>query len=202
MLRRTLHTAYRADANGSVGVTQKRLMITRGCKLNPFHITITPLSSVIPRLSPSSTIMNAGYGVGNVIAVSTLAWSVYKSCKDAPQQFHEISGEVSRLHIILKETGEVLTDLNEGLKPSKEAQLRELTTGCQEVLTDLEKLLSKFRSLGSRSRRTFDRLRWSQGDVTTLRDRIVSNTTLLGTFCTTVQMCVLPVCEGILLTYK
>jgi hypothetical protein len=146
--------------------------------------------------------MNAGYGVGDVIAVSTFAWSVYKSCKDAPQQFHEISGEVSRLHIILKETGEVLTDLNEDLKPSKEAQLRELMTGCQEVLTDLEELLSKFRSLGSRSRRTFDRLRWSQGDVMTLRDRIVSNTTLLGTFCTTAQMCVLPVCEGILLTYK
>ena len=141
-------------------------------------------------------------GVGDVIAVSTLAWSVYKSCKDAPQHFHEISGEVSRLHIILKEIGEVLADLKEGLKPSKEAELRELATGCQDVLTDLEELLSKFRSLGSHSRRTFDRLRWSQDDVTALRNRIMFNITLLGTFCDTVQMCILPVCEGILLTYN
>jgi len=140
--------------------------------------------------------------VGDVIAVSTLAWSVYKSCKDAPQHFHEISGEVSRLHIILKEIGEVLADLKEGLKPSREAELRELATGCQDVLTDLEELLSKFRSLGSRSRRTFDRLRWSQDDVTALRNRIMFNITLLGTFCDTVQMCILPVCEGILLTYN
>jgi len=148
--------------------------------------------------------MNAGYGVGDVIAVSALAWSVYKSCKDSPQQFREISGEVKRLHIFLKEVGEVLTNLNEGLKPSKEARLQELTTGCQEVLTDLEELLSKFKSfkLGSRSRCIFDRFLWSQGEVTALRDRIVSNTTLLGAFCVTVQMCVLPVCEGILLTYK
>jgi len=146
--------------------------------------------------------MNAGYGVGDIIAISKLAWSVYKSCKEAPQQFLEISGEVSRLHIVLKEIEDVVADLNEDLDSSKEAQLRGLTEGCQEVLTDLEQLLSKFSGLGSRSRITFDRLLWSQSDVTALRNRIVSNTTLLGAFCVTVQMCVLLVCEGILPTYK
>ncbi|KAF8538408.1 hypothetical protein BDD12DRAFT_806160 [Trichophaea hybrida] len=132
--------------------------------------------------------MNAGYGVGDIITVTRLAWDVYKSCKEAPQHFLEVSGEVSRLHIVLKETDDVVTSLKEGLDSSKEAQLRGLAMGCQEVLTDLEQLLSRFKRLGSRSRLTFERLRWSQGDVTALRDRIVLNITLLGAFCATIQM--------------
>ena len=151
-----------------------------------------------------ATAMNAGYGVGDIIAVYNLAWSVYKSCRDAPQDFRIISGEVNRLHTVLKETRDVVQDLarKERLDPKKEVQLRGLTMGCQEVLTELQELLSRFNRLGSRSRITLDRLLWSQGDVTALRERIVSNITLLGAFCNTVQMCVLLVDEVILLTHE
>jgi len=98
----------------------------------------------------------------------------------------------------------VVQDLarKERLDPKKEVQLRGLTMGCQEVLTELQELLSRFNRLGSRSRITLDRLLWSQGDVTALRERIVSNITLLGAFCNTVQMCVLLVDEVILLTHE
>lgn len=132
--------------------------------------------------------MNAGYGIGDVIAVSRLAWSVYKSCKDAPKDFRDISGEVSRLHIVLKETEDLISDFNEDLHPDKKIQLQGLAIGCHDVLTDLEDLIAKFKRLGTRSRTTFDRLRWSQDEVAALRVRIVSNTTLLSAFGTTIQM--------------
>jgi hypothetical protein len=148
--------------------------------------------------------MNAGYGVGDVIAVSNLAWSVYKSCKDAPQEFKKISRDVSSLHVVLKETGEMITELaqNEGLDPRKVKQLRHLTLGCHDVLTELRKLLSRFNRLKSSSRFTLDRLLWSPGDVKDLRDRIVWNFTVLGQLCHTIQMCVFSVYDGKLLIYK
>jgi hypothetical protein len=51
--------------------------------------------------------MNAGYGIGDIIAVSQLAWSVYTSCKEASSNFSSISSEVHSLHIVLKKTEEV-----------------------------------------------------------------------------------------------
>jgi hypothetical protein len=69
--------------------------------------------------------------------------------------------------------------------------------GCREVFTDLENLLGKFKRLGDdNSTFTLDRLRWSQGDVTALRDRIVLNITMLGAFCATNQMCILMISFG------
>ncbi|KAF8861852.1 hypothetical protein BDZ45DRAFT_618093, partial [Acephala macrosclerotiorum] len=44
-----------------------------------------------------------GYGIGDIIAVSTLVWTVYKACKGAPGEFQELSRELSTLHTILRE---------------------------------------------------------------------------------------------------
>jgi len=132
--------------------------------------------------------MNAGYGIGDIIAVSQLAWSVYTSCKEAPSNFGSISSEVHSLHIVLKKTEEVF--LTRQLNGDTEG-LRELVIGCREVLTDLENLLAKFKRLGDgNSMVTLNRFRWSQGNVTALRDHIVSNSTMLGAFCATDQMCI------------
>ena len=52
--------------------------------------------------------MSFGYGVGDFIALGTLAWSVYKSCKGAPEAFENISWEVLSLHAVLKEAEETV----------------------------------------------------------------------------------------------
>jgi hypothetical protein len=52
--------------------------------------------------------MSFGYGVGDCIAVGRLAWNVYKSCRDAPESFGNISMEVLSLHAVLKTVEESL----------------------------------------------------------------------------------------------
>ncbi|KAL8653974.1 MAG: hypothetical protein Q9210_001781 [Variospora velana] len=43
------------------------------------------------------------FGVGDFFALGQLAWSVYKSCKDAAGSFQDISLEVLSLHAVIKE---------------------------------------------------------------------------------------------------
>ncbi|KAH7407613.1 ankyrin repeat-containing domain protein [Cadophora sp. MPI-SDFR-AT-0126] len=130
--------------------------------------------------------MSFGFGVGDFIAVGKLAWSVYKSCKDAPESFNNISAEVLSLHAVLKEVEEALVE--EPLTESKQRSLTTISNGCQSVLEDLQALVVKYHSLGSKSRRTWDRMKWGAKDISELRARLTSNTMLLNTFLMTSQV--------------
>jgi hypothetical protein len=132
--------------------------------------------------------MSFDLSIGLIADLSRQAWEVYRSCKEAPKDFQDISGEVCRLHIVLKETDEIIASAELAADEVTAQRLKILSDGCREVLTDLEALLSKFQSLGTQAKRTFDRLRWAQDDVVALRARIVSNTALLATFNTSLQM--------------
>ncbi|KAF8533166.1 hypothetical protein BDD12DRAFT_810401 [Trichophaea hybrida] len=129
--------------------------------------------------------MNFVFNIGDIIAISQIAITVYQSCKDAPRDFQLLS-EVSNLHTVLTET-KVLVE-EEALTPERTKKLEEIIVGCNSVLTDLQELLGKFDCLGSKSRRNFDRLRWSKDEASALRDRIVSNTSLLTAFNSSVQL--------------
>ncbi|CZT00757.1 related to L-2,4-diaminobutyrate decarboxylase [Rhynchosporium agropyri] len=130
----------------------------------------------------SSTIsaMSFGFGVGDFLAVGKLAWAVYKSCKDAPESFNNMSTEVLLLHAVLKEVEEALAD--EPLTESKKLSLATIGSGCHSVLSDSQILLTKYESMGTQSRRTWDQMKWGSNDVTGLRARLTSNTILLTTF--------------------
>ena len=119
-------------------------------------------------------------GVGDVVAVGTLAWNVYKSCKGAPGSFSNISNEVLSLHVVLKEVDE--TFLKSPLPPQSQKRLKTICDGCQNVLSDLQALVDKYESLGTQSKRTWDRMKWGTENVTEIRSRLVSNTTFLTAY--------------------
>ena len=121
--------------------------------------------------------MSFGCSVGHFIALGTLAWKVYKSCKGAPEAFKDISLEVLSLHAVLKEAEE--TVFAQALSPERQQRLKAVGDGCYQVLTDLDKLCKKYQSLGAQSKRTWDRMRWGSEDVVVLRARLISNTGLL-----------------------
>ncbi|KAI9859351.1 MAG: hypothetical protein M1813_006688 [Trichoglossum hirsutum] len=110
--------------------------------------------------------MSFGYGVSDFIAVGTLAWSVYKSCKEAPNSFNNIHDEVQSLQIVLRAFGDTLEE-------------------------DLQKIVEKYESLGRQSKRTWDRIRWASQDVSELRSRLIANTNLLNSFISTSQVTVM-----------
>ena len=124
--------------------------------------------------------MSFGFAIGDFLAVGELAWKVYKSCKSAPESFGSISQEVLSLHALLKEVEEAYS--RQTLTKAQKERLATVRDGCQSVLEDLQKLVSHYESLGTQSKRTWDRMRWGTEEITELRARLTSNIGMLNAF--------------------
>lgn len=123
-----------------------------------------------------------GLGVGDFVAVGTLAWSLYKSTKGAPESFQNIHVEVLSLHAVLKEAEE--TVFERSFSKTRQARLKVIGEGCNNALADLQALVQKYESLGMQSKRTWDRMRWGNEDIVEIRARLTSNVTMLTAFIT------------------
>ena len=123
--------------------------------------------------------MSFGFGLGDFISLSALAWNCYKSCRDSSEQFQRISGEVGNLKAVLDETIEAVQD-NQPLSRTREERLMRVMEECQQVLIDLEKLLNSYESMNTQTQRTWDRFRFGMEDVAGVRSRLISHTTTLG----------------------
>ena len=121
--------------------------------------------------------MSFGHSFRDFIALGTLAWCVYKSCKGAPEAFGDISLEVLSLHTVLKEAEEAV--FAHPLPPDQRQRLKAVGDECYYVLTDLDNLYKKYQSLGTKDKRAWYRMRWGSEDSVELRARLVSNTALL-----------------------
>src|SRR3954454_1633463 len=120
--------------------------------------------------------MSFGYSVGDIILLGQLAWKAYKTCKDAPESFKNISDEVLSLHALLKEIEENLSA--ETLSSMRQARLKTIGDGCRNVLEELQSLVDRYESLGTQSKRTWDRMKWGCNDIAELRSRLTSSTLL------------------------
>jgi len=111
------------------------------------HIGRLPVASQSPLVVHWSDKMSFGYSVGDSVAVGQLAWLVYKSYRDVPESFKNISLEVLLLHAVLEDAEETLSE--QPLPASRQESLVAVTAGCQGVLQDLQALVEKYESLGA-----------------------------------------------------
>ncbi len=124
--------------------------------------------------------MSFGFGVGDFLAVGQLCWKVYKKCKDSTSNYVELSTEVGTLHNVLKETEEILSQ--QELTQEQRVKLVSHQQGCKEVLRDLDRLLVKYESMGTKSARSLDRMRFGMEDMNSIRSRLTFNVTTLDAF--------------------
>lgn len=124
--------------------------------------------------------MSFGFSVGDFLAVGQLSWKVYKKCKESPGSYVELSNEVGALHNVMKEIEELFSQ--QDLTPQQENRLLACQRGCEDVLNDLDRLLVKYESLGTNSRRTFDRMGFAAQDMTGIREKLISNVSMLDAF--------------------
>ena len=89
--------------------------------------------------------------------------------------------EVANFKLVLDEVQDSISERE--LDQPKRIDLAGLIDGCNGVLDDLQSLLNKFKSLATQSWRTWDRHRWGQEPINTIRTRLISHTNLLNTFC-------------------
>jgi len=125
--------------------------------------------------------MSFGVSVGDLIQVGTLSWNLYRGCRDSSIEFKRISQEVASLHVVIKETEEQFAE-SRGLSPTRAQRLAFLVEGTNDVLQDLKRLLDGYETLGTQAQRTWDRMRWGMEDLTDVRSRLISNTTLITAF--------------------
>ncbi|KAH8648138.1 hypothetical protein BGZ60DRAFT_437694 [Tricladium varicosporioides] len=130
--------------------------------------------------------MAESISIGAIASLGHLAWQVYKLCKDASESFKNVSTEVLSLHAVLREAEENFTRQSS----TKPAGLITVVTGCRDVLTDLETLIVKYRGLGSKTQRVWDRMGWHSEDIAELRLRLISNTSLLSAFINSSQFAI------------
>jgi hypothetical protein len=117
--------------------------------------------------------MNFEYSASDFLTIGQLAWTVYKTFRDTPESFNNISIEVLSLHTVLKEIEEIPS--RQSLSESNKASLATITNGCRNILQDLQTLVWKYESLGLKSKDTWDRLRWGSNDIAVLRARLAPN---------------------------
>ncbi|KAJ6609144.1 hypothetical protein B0H10DRAFT_1884476 [Mycena sp. CBHHK59/15] len=126
--------------------------------------------------------MSFGVGMGDLVLATTLTWRLYKSCKEASEDFRRMSTELISLHAVLSETRDYLEEHGEELEDSRKYRLSILMDGCQKPLQDLDALYRRYDSLNTQAQRSWDRLRFGMKDLSDVRQRLVSSTTLLTSF--------------------
>lgn len=102
--------------------------------------------------------------------------------RDAPEDFRVVSTEVASLQLVLKEVQDAVHDREMSLAKQQDLKQLVAVAACAGVLQELEELLTKYKSLGTHSKRTWDRLRWSKDHVESIRLRVISNSSLLTSF--------------------
>ncbi|KAJ7099681.1 hypothetical protein C8R44DRAFT_353729 [Mycena epipterygia] len=126
--------------------------------------------------------MSFGVGIGDMALVTTLTWRLYKSCKESSEDFRRMSTELMSLYAVLGETRDYLEEHGEELADSRKNRLSILMGGCQSSLQDLDALYCRYESLGTQAQRTWDRMRFGLKDLSDVRQRLISSTTMLTSF--------------------
>lgn len=92
------------------------------------------------------------------------------------------------LHTAIKEVEDEIANEDSILNRTGSGKKKEsaiLLRNCLGVLQKLQKLLQKYESLGTKSKRTWDRVRFGMEDIGELRESIMTHTSLLSIFLTT-----------------
>lgn len=100
--------------------------------------------------------------------------------KGAPESFGNIHVEVLSFHAVLKEIQE--TVLPRPQSDERQARLAIVVNGCKRVLDDLQQLVDNYGSQPTKTKQTWNRMRWGFEDLTDIRGRLVSNTGMLTAF--------------------
>lgn len=87
---------------------------------------------------------------------------------------------VANLQVVIDDVR--LTIREEQLDQQKTEEILHLGQGCYDCLLELEALLRRYHSLGTKSKRTFDRIGFERDRVNEIRQRVIANTGLLNAF--------------------
>lgn len=122
--------------------------------------------------------MSFGYAVGDVIAVTQLAWNTVQNARKACGEHDELSREVLSLHVVLRRLEQEvekpenpINDVESG--DTHREELRVIFDGCKKVLNILDQVLTKYNALSERERsgrKLWQQIRFGNGKMTNLAE--------------------------------
>ena len=125
--------------------------------------------------------MSSGPSVGDIIAISGLAFKVRAAYKADGGDYSHISEEVEALQILIPKAAQHFKSTT--ISSGDHCYGQKVFKGCLSILADLNSLIQRFRSLASKNRRIiFTRVKLGKEDIVSLRERLISNTILLKGF--------------------
>jgi hypothetical protein len=114
--------------------------------------------------------MSFGFAIGDLIAVTDLAWKLHQNCykvlQDCPQEIKDISRDLATVYGVLKHIQEDLKSNNSSIKAhgeGREKLLQTMTANLNATLEELQKLISSFHPLAadaSMRKQLCEKLRW------------------------------------------
>lgn len=131
--------------------------------------------------------MSFGFGLGDLVTVSSFAWNVYQNCTKSPAEARILTSELHALCGLLQTLSDNQRHYLETLADVQILRLLEAYKACHDVLKDVSLVLSKYSSLSTSNPNAWSRLRWGTEDIPALRLRIVSSTSLLTAIQTSIQ---------------
>lgn len=135
--------------------------------------------------------MSFGVGGGDIVKVGELAYKIWVACSSAPAEFHELSRELSSIHITLRSLGEDASNPTSLLcrrGVEKKDELLQMVSVLEISLKEVEELLEKYKRLGLARKRDFwQRLGFSRHQLNELRDKLLMHLTAINSFYATLQ---------------
>ncbi|KAH7363838.1 hypothetical protein BKA65DRAFT_532551 [Rhexocercosporidium sp. MPI-PUGE-AT-0058] len=126
--------------------------------------------------------MSFGFGVGDFLAVGKLSIHLWRSFKDAPKEFAEVSRELSSINIVIVDLSDQAgsaTSLLNRRGASRKDELMALCDNLMGVLEELQDIYRKYRNMG---RNAWMRVRLGERDLTALRSKLSLHLGLIETF--------------------
>ena len=118
-----------------------------------------------------------------------LTWTIWKGFRDAPEAFRSLKSHVSTLRLVLQEVDETVNP--KSLSQTQLEGLKAAASNTKAVLEKLQSLIDKYRRLDTKTRVTWDRMKWHAEDADELKRELDSNilalNTILHTFNTSSQ---------------
>ena len=132
--------------------------------------------------------MSFGTSVGEFVKLGKKAWDLYQACFNAPEVFRSAAQQCFGIHAAIEQTQRSLFELDSNDKDRDHevyVKLSIMTSNCHHTLTRLEKVLRKYKGLGTSGHNLWDTTRFALGGV---KDELAEIRSELGTHLTAISL--------------
>ena len=130
--------------------------------------------------------MSFGVGIGDVIKLIELTTQTYQGWKHACGNYAQVTADLHSLKIVLARLAEEISNPSSLSARPRDglSDLQGFTDRCQNVVARLNKIVTKYKSLGSNQQRNWDRLRLGNKGIKDLQEILTRQMTLLNAYST------------------